>query len=418
MVLKIWVTFIILTVWNPSAVANQSHDVFIAASPDSSPNIIRHNLYSKNLQEERVIDVSLPVNYAETAENVRYPVFVVMDGELLFSGVSGVVEMMSMNSQMPESIVVGIYNTPDGRRNMMPRSIDKNGKRHRYGGKENQYLAFIQDEVLPMIDKNYRSASFRTMIGLSPSAKLTLHSFWKAPELFNAHVAIGASDFMAEGYEGESVFYKIEQVVAKTKDFKGWLYISAAPYNAAEILKKYKGLAKNLTPYIGNKVILKTEIVNKNGYAMALPSILTAIETIFPSKRWDVSYREFFSEKPGQTLKNVKNHFDALSKEYGFTALPKGERFYNRNRLKRLGYQLLAQERFSEAIAMFKYWKELYPSSANAYDSLADAYEANEQFDIALKARKKAVQLAKKNKDIRLSVFESTLKKHEIQAEG
>jgi len=407
--IKIWVVLIIFTLWNPRVLADQSHDVFTPISSSAQPNVIRHSFYSKSLQANRVVDVALPANYVETANDIRYPVILVMDGELLFRSVSGLVEIMSMTSQMPEAIVVGINNTPGDRRNMMPRTLNEDGHPHRYGGKEKEYLAFIKDEVLPMIDKTYRAASFRTMIGLSPSAKLTLHTFWKAPELFDAHVAINTGDFKAQGYQDESAFDKITQLVEKSTEFKGILYLSMGPYNLAEKLKEQQRLKKKFFSFPSSRMNFKTEIIDKSGYATALPSIISALEMIFPAEKWDVSYRKFFSEQPAQTLKAVKLHFDALSKEYGFTVLPKGERFYNRTRLKRLGYQLLEEGRSSEAIDMFKYWQVFYPYAANSHDSLADAYEANNQFDMALKSRIKAVQLAKRNKDARLVFFESAL---------
>lgn len=45
--------------------------------------------------------------------------------------------------------------------------------------------------------------------------------------------------------------------------------------------------------------------------------------------------------------------------------------------LNNLGYNLLRQDKKPEAIAMFKLNTEVYPASANAFDSLAEAYLAN-----------------------------------------
>jgi len=45
--------------------------------------------------------------------------------------------------------------------------------------------------------------------------------------------------------------------------------------------------------------------------------------------------------------------------------------------LNNLGYNLLRQGKKLEAIAIFKLNTEVYSASANAYDSLAEAYLAN-----------------------------------------
>ncbi|MGH7455439.1 MAG: hypothetical protein ACRENG_29060, partial [bacterium] len=44
--------------------------------------------------------------------------------------------------------------------------------------------------------------------------------------------------------------------------------------------------------------------------------------------------------------------------------------------LNQLGYQLLNHGKAKEAVAIFKFNAEVYPHSANVYDSLADAYKA------------------------------------------
>jgi len=47
--------------------------------------------------------------------------------------------------------------------------------------------------------------------------------------------------------------------------------------------------------------------------------------------------------------------------------------------LNNLGYNLLRQHKTKEAVAIFKLNTEEYPASANAFDSLAEAYLANNE---------------------------------------
>jgi Peptidase family S41 len=62
-------------------------------------------------------------------------------------------------------------------------------------------------------------------------------------------------------------------------------------------------------------------------------------------------------------------------------------------RLNTLGYQLLTAKRFEEAIAIFKLNTETCPRSANALDSLAEAYAASGNKELALQTYEKANQL-------------------------
>ena len=66
-------------------------------------------------------------------------------------------------------------------------------------------------------------------------------------------------------------------------------------------------------------------------------------------------------------------------------------------RLNALGYTLLREKRTTEAIAVFKVNVELYPQSANVYDSLGEAYLADGNKELATVNYKKALELDPKN---------------------
>jgi dienelactone hydrolase len=61
--------------------------------------------------------------------------------------------------------------------------------------------------------------------------------------------------------------------------------------------------------------------------------------------------------------------------------------------LNLLGYQYLQAGNNKAAIELFKLNTEAYPTSANTYDSLGDAYFADGQKDMALKASEKAIEM-------------------------
>ena len=66
-------------------------------------------------------------------------------------------------------------------------------------------------------------------------------------------------------------------------------------------------------------------------------------------------------------------------------------------RLNDLGYSLLQQKKVAEAITVFKVNVDLYPQSANVYDSLAEAYMTNGEMQIAIANYKKSVELNPQN---------------------
>jgi CubicO group peptidase (beta-lactamase class C family) len=61
--------------------------------------------------------------------------------------------------------------------------------------------------------------------------------------------------------------------------------------------------------------------------------------------------------------------------------------------LNRLGYNLIRQSKVKEAIEVLKLNVEAYPSSGNAYDSLAEAYMTGGQKELAIKNYEKSLEL-------------------------
>jgi len=76
----------------------------------------------------------------------------------------------------------------------------------------------------------------------------------------------------------------------------------------------------------------------------------------------------------------------------------KDEKFQlSENDLNELGFILLKQEKKKEAIEIFKLNLNLYPESANAYDSLAEGFESDGDNDLAIKNFKRCLKLNPKN---------------------
>jgi hypothetical protein len=66
-------------------------------------------------------------------------------------------------------------------------------------------------------------------------------------------------------------------------------------------------------------------------------------------------------------------------------------------RMNNLGYGLLQDKKIAAAIAVFKANVEMYPQSANTYDSLAEAYMTNGDKELAIANYKKSLELNPQN---------------------
>jgi CubicO group peptidase (beta-lactamase class C family) len=69
----------------------------------------------------------------------------------------------------------------------------------------------------------------------------------------------------------------------------------------------------------------------------------------------------------------------------------------NEAQMNRIGYDLLSARRVKDAIEVFKQNVSDYPQSANAYDSLGEAYMVNGDRDLAIKNYERSVELSPNN---------------------
>jgi nicotinamidase-related amidase len=93
---------------------------------------------------------------------------------------------------------------------------------------------------------------------------------------------------------------------------------------------------------------------------------------------------------------------ETLRKEYGI-AVPAA--------LNVIGYDLLHKGRLADAIIVMKANLRLFPEEPNSYDSLGDAYERNNQKDLALSHYEIACEKAKEKNDPNSQAFEKNLQR-------
>ncbi|MGH9309550.1 MAG: tetratricopeptide repeat protein [Vicinamibacterales bacterium] len=89
-------------------------------------------------------------------------------------------------------------------------------------------------------------------------------------------------------------------------------------------------------------------------------------------------------------------------------------RLFPEQQLNLLGYQYLQAGNVNEAIQVFRLNTLAYPRSANTYDSLADAYLANQQNELALRMSERAIELLADDRiseDLKKAIRESAEQK-------
>lgn len=159
-------------------------------------------IQSKQLGEKRILNIYLPEGY-KAEEATKYPVIYLLDGSADedFIHIAGLVQFNSFEwiNQVPKSIVVGIA-TVDRRRDFtFPTTIEKDKKRFPTSGHSDRFIAFIEKELQPFIDKKYKTTTSKTIIGQSLGGLLETEILLKKPNLFNKYVIVSPSIWWDNG---------------------------------------------------------------------------------------------------------------------------------------------------------------------------------------------------------------------------
>jgi len=201
-----------------------------------SINESKFSIKSSILDEERRCLISLPETYKDASKVEKtYPIIILLDGYAHFKIASGIVHFMSSdrnrNRLMPERIIVAIENV-DRERDFTVTKI-KTKRPNTMGGGQ-KFLDFIEKELVPYIDKNYRTEPTRTLIGHSLGGLLTLNSYMDKNSIFNAYMAIDPSIWWNE----EMMKNKVDSMSSESLNKR--LYIATANQGEASYERNKK----------------------------------------------------------------------------------------------------------------------------------------------------------------------------------
>ena len=174
-----------------TAVITWFASLYIFERPVFDESVEQSAMLSTVLGEQREYLVHLPASY-KSSPNQRYPVIYVLDGSSQDVHTAASAALMANIGVLPESIVVGIPNI-DGKgrqRDYTPPGMrqDIDDKDSPDGG-ANKFLKFLRRELIPEIDRRYRTSSFRALAGNSRGGLFVVYAMTEDPTLFDTYVA-------------------------------------------------------------------------------------------------------------------------------------------------------------------------------------------------------------------------------------
>jgi uncharacterized protein len=309
-------------------------------------------IHSTILNEDRTLLVSLPRDYDKTEK--AFPVLYMLYGDHIntyFAETVSVLNKYSADASIPAFILVGIMNT-DRYRDLIP--LDQKGNKT---GIDN-FLSFLKDELVPFVEKNYRTKPYRALLAPQAGANFALYTLFKEPGLFRAF-------FLNNPFRWNSgrelMLSMAQEYLAKNKVLDNYIFIThdqndQLEREGNEFIEKFSGLVEKYKP--ADFVLVKNYLPDNKDFISP-----TGIKEGITS---------CFSEYPlpeNQTvacLEDIKNHYAGLSKKYGYDIDIPG------HVLVMKADELAAKGKTAEYTEILCYMIETNTDQSNAYWRLAD----------------------------------------------
>lgn len=345
------------------------------------------SIQSKVLGEKRDIQVALPFGYNNS--KAKYPVLYVLDGENHFNYTVALSQYLTALG-VPQMIIVGIPNTVRNR-DFTPRQI----KEVQNSGGGDNFLKFLSDELLPYIDAHYRTQPYRIMAGHSLTAMYTFYTMLTRPALFNSFIAASPWVISDGGY---IVSYASDKL-SGNKSLKHTIYYTAGSLEEKELLEMMPKMNSVLDTKAPKELDRRYVFLEGHDHGTLVPvTIYEGLRYIF--REWQLPQGVV-----NMGLDAILGHYKSISEKFGYTIqVPEFV-------LNIAGYNFLRQQNIEQAIAIFKKNVELYPESANTYDSLGEAYELSNQLAAAGESYQKAYELGSASKDRNTEVFRTNMER-------
>ena len=366
---------------------------------------ILDSLYSEVLGESREIYIQFPANYSYE-NSQKYPVVYILDGEVFLPTATNVLDFYS-GGFMPEMVLVGISNTKNRTRDLTSSTIKTKYGRpfNEENGEADNFIEFIEAELIPYVENKYPVTSYRTLIGHSYGGLFAIYSLINHSHLFanclamdpgldwdNQKLLDDAKEVLtAQDYRGKSLFMSLG----------GQLHMQNPEITINNVMKDSSDFTLFARSIITFSNLVKENEQNGLSFdwkfyprelhgTISLPSIMDGLISLFEWFQMENTDSFNSPDTPKAELYSIIKYRETkLQSHFDYRVPP-----YPEDLLNILGYMSLDMQQAEKARMFFEFAIEYYPHSANAYDSMADYYETQKDISMALKFATKAYELS------------------------
>jgi predicted alpha/beta superfamily hydrolase len=373
------------------------------------PSPKKMTVHSNILNEDRVVWVRTPRSYDRGS--AIFPVLYITDGPGHINEIGSTIDFLVDNDRMPALIVVGIANT-DRTRDLTPTHWDEkdaDGKDpNPTSGGGDHLIDFIQKELMPEVERHYRTSPYRIFAGHSLGGLTAIHILITRPELFQAYIAVSPS----LQWDNQHTLHQAQQFFASQTELNKTLFFSLGNEGNTPnpMGDGFEQLQETLTEHAPKGFHWDSARYRDEDHgSTVLRAHYAGLRTIFAD--WQMP-RDPNDGTPIGGLSGLEQHYRDLSQRYGY-AIPIPE-----NALNNLGYRFLGMKKYDDAISIFQKNVGLYPGSANVYDSLGEGYETAGKFDLARENFKKAIEVGTKTSDVNLDQYKDHVKRVDAESKA
>ncbi|MFT6787435.1 MAG: putative alpha/beta superfamily hydrolase [Pseudoalteromonas rhizosphaerae] len=334
-----------------------------------------HTFKSAVLNEERTVVVQLPKSY-QAEQNKVYPVIYRLDGAGNIPLASAVIERLQNDNRAPEVIIVAIENT-NRLRDFYPTVNKEPQGPVGEGGGADKFLAFFEQELIPLVDKNYRTHDYKVISGASAGGVFALYALQAKPELFQAHIAYSPAAWWNYGASVKST----KSFIAKSKDLNSYVYINIGE-EAGIMRERYDDLQQSLqSNKLANLRFFSDAFAGVSHNLTSVAGAFNAYHNLFLPKQMPISALI-------NDVASIDIYYQNLSQQWGEQIAPPDRA------VRSLGYNLTGSKQFTRAIEVFKYNIKNHPKSVDALSALSYGYEIQGDTRQALEQMESALAIA------------------------
>lgn len=252
------------------------------AQTSVSENLIigkKVTLDSKILNEKRTLNIYLPQTY-DTAKS--YPVIYILDGSMNedFLHLVGLHQFFNLQFKMPDFIIVGIANVDRKRDFTFHTDLKDLQKDYPTTGHSDKFIEFIEKELQPFINKNYKTDKTNYIIGQSLGGLLATEILLKKPELFTHYFIISPSLW----WDNESLLDKANSLLSAQKDDERFVYVSVGKNEHKTMVKDADSLYQVFKNSGKKKLKLEYNLMKDDNHATVLHrSVYEGLLKLYPS---------------------------------------------------------------------------------------------------------------------------------------